>query len=285
MTLEEIRLACRSRIETLEMWLRRLIDDELSCAHGSGYFEHIDQKGNRLISQKIVDKLDERVRTNERRFARKIDATLLEEATDIVCNPTLYKYFRPALAHAFPLGHEEARIFLRRLHDPRNRLSHGNAISIRQAEQVICYTNDTIDSMKKYYREKGMVQEFNVPRFSRLSDSFGNVTYGGQPFVNATGAGLLRFDEDERFFLRPGDRLVLEVEVDATFDQNDYEIFWIADGVQRQSGPKFSIDIAARHVGLQFSIFCTLRSHKEWHRLAGGRDDSWTVQYRVLPPI
>ena len=130
-----------------------------------------------------------------------------------------------------------------------------------------------------------MFQEFNAPRFSRLSDSFGNVIYSGQPRVNATGASLIRFDEDERFYLRPGDRLVLEVEVDATFDQNDYEIFWTVDGVERQIGPKFSIDIAARLVGLQFTIYCTLRSHREWHRLAGGWDDSWTVQYRVLPPI
>lgn len=285
MTIEEIRIACRNHIETLEMWLRRLIDDELTRAHGAGYFEHVDKNGNRLISNKIVKNLDSRVQRNFGRFERKIDATLLEEATDIVCNPNLFPYFRPALVHAFPLGNEEARIFLSRLHDLRNRLSHGNAISIREAEQVICYTNDTVDSMKKYYRERGMAQEFNVPRFARLSDSFGNVIYSGQPHVNATGAGLIRFDNDERFYLRPGDRLVLEVEADATFDRSEYEIHWIAEGVEHQLGPKFCIDIAPPHVGLQFTIYCSLVSHREWHRLAGGRDDSWAVQYRVLPPI
>jgi hypothetical protein len=69
---------------------------------------------------------------------------------------TLQTHFGIALKHAFPHGREEARTFLVRIMETRNSLAHVNAISSRTAEQVICYSNDIIDSLKHHYRDLGM---------------------------------------------------------------------------------------------------------------------------------
>jgi hypothetical protein len=50
----EIRSVCRDRIEALEHWLRRLIDDTLTPVYGD-YFNYTDEKGNRLISSKLSE--------------------------------------------------------------------------------------------------------------------------------------------------------------------------------------------------------------------------------------
>ena len=82
---------------------------------------------------------------------------LLEDAIYIICKPELLKdHFRVPLAIAFPDGREEARTFLNRILAPRNNLAHANAISTRQSEQVVCYSNDVIDSLKQHYRAIGM---------------------------------------------------------------------------------------------------------------------------------
>ena len=44
----EIRSLCKEKIESLEHWLRRLIDDTLAPIYGD-YFAHTDASGNRLV--------------------------------------------------------------------------------------------------------------------------------------------------------------------------------------------------------------------------------------------
>ena len=90
------------------------------------------------------------------RFSRIIDAAILDDCINIICNPNLFRrHFREAFKTAFPVGdsRDETRIFLKRLIKPRNLLYHANPISVRQAEQVICYSHDIIESLKKYYEE------------------------------------------------------------------------------------------------------------------------------------
>ena len=230
LTDNELRNLCREKLESLEHWLRRLIDQTLSDEYGD-YFSYTDDSGNRLIKKSIVEALEERVKKEPSRYHRKIDAVLLSDAIDIICKPQLYEFFKSALAGAFPDGREEARTFMNRLLDPRNRLAHANSISLRQAEQVICYSNDIIDSMKAYYVTMGTQQEYNVPLILKVTDSFGNTFFRDQLF-NGDGAELAKIlSEEPKFFLRPGDLLTIEIEVDPAFDPNDYRVNWHVDGM------------------------------------------------------
>jgi hypothetical protein len=86
----EIRSICKEKIESLEHWLRRLIDDTLEPAYGD-YFSHVDKNGNRLIRSALSDQVDTRRAREPYRYPRKIDAVLLEDAIDIICKPELYK--------------------------------------------------------------------------------------------------------------------------------------------------------------------------------------------------
>lgn len=284
----EIRSICKDRIESLEHWLRRLIDDMLSPPYGD-YFTHVDSHGNRLIRKSLSDQIDQRRRSEPGRYPRKIDAVLLDDSIAIICNDQLFGlHFRAPLSQAFPEGREEARTFLQRLVAPRNQLAHANAISLRQAEQVVCYSNDVIDSLKAFYIGAGMQSEYNVPLILRVTDSFGS-TYMRSQFQANPGGGILKGMYDEpRFYLRPGDTLTVEVEVDPAFDPGTYELQWSAssglplDIVDR---PKIAVAITRRHVAEQFYLFCRLATKREWHRLPGGLDDQLVIAYKVLPPI
>jgi hypothetical protein len=218
----EIRSVCKDRIESLEHWLRRLIDDTLSPFYGD-YFSSTDASGNRLIKNSLARQVAARRAAEPLRYPRNIDAVLLEDAVGIVCKPELYqKHFKAALRGAFPDGREEARTFLNRLLAPRNNLSHANAISARQAEQIICYANDVIDSLKNYYRERGMEEAYDAPLILRVTDSFGNSFSRSQFQPCHDGGIMLLFVEKPRMYLRPGDTLTLEIEVDPAYDASSY---------------------------------------------------------------
>jgi len=177
----EVRSQCKEKLESLEHWLRRLIDDTLTPVYGD-YFSFTDQVGNRLIKNSLVQQVAARRVHEPARYPRNIDAVLLDDAVDIVCKPDLFqKHFRQALSKAFPDGREEARTFLGRLLAPRNNLAHANAISARQAEQIICYSNDVIDSLKDYYRTLGMHEIYNVPTILKVTDSFGHALPAANP--------------------------------------------------------------------------------------------------------
>ncbi len=284
----EIRNICKERLEALEHWLRRLIDDELSGAYGD-YFSYEDDKGNRVIKNRLCKDLEERLNRESDRYSRKIDAVLLDDSIDIICNPHLFnKHFKNALSQAFPEGASVARTFMKRLSDPRNRLAHANAISLRQAEQVICYTNDIIESIKKYYRDKNMEEEYNVPLILKVTDSFGNSFHRHQ-FQECHDGGIMKnLSEDPKFYLRPGDMLTLEVEVDPSFSEDEYSITWRSTkGLANDdfNGSKVVIGITEQQVAKQFDVQCLVTTNRNWHRMSLGADDFLIIYFRVLPPI
>lgn len=288
LTDSELRSICRERLEALEHWLRRLIEDTLSPIYGD-YFSYIDISGSRLIKKKIAEEVEVLQASNPQRYLRKIDAILLSDAIDIVCKPELFRdHFAIALRAAFPDGREEARTFLKRLLPPRNCLAHANPISVRQAEQVVCYSNDVIDSLKQHYATQGMEEEYNVPTILKMIDSFGG-SYMRSQFVNIHDGGImLTFFDNNRYTLRPGDVLSLEVEVDPSFSRDEYEVSWtsvkgLPDGAAR--GNKLVLTIEERHVAKRFSVQCKVKSNKLWHRMEMGADDFMLLYYKVLPPI
>ena len=88
LTDNQIRNCCKDKLESLEHWLRRLIDEKLSALH-TDYFSHIDGAGNRFIKKDIVDALEERVKKEPSRYPRKIDAVLLSNAVAIIITKIL----------------------------------------------------------------------------------------------------------------------------------------------------------------------------------------------------
>ena len=58
----------------------------------------------------------------------------------------------------------EAKTFLTRIIPIRNKLSHSNPISIREAERAICYSNDFVEGVKEYMKQEGKQNEYNVPK-------------------------------------------------------------------------------------------------------------------------
>ncbi|MFC4143496.1 hypothetical protein ACFSNA_02715 [Pedobacter mendelii] len=115
------------------------------------------------------------------RFGRFIDATFFEDLIDIICNPKLYNsHFEEPLKNAFVLGREQARVYLFKIKDIRNFLSHSNHITNRQAEQLSCYSKDVIDSIKIYFQAINKEKEFNVPSIRTFKDSEGSNIFSSQ---------------------------------------------------------------------------------------------------------
>jgi hypothetical protein len=218
-----------------------------------------------------------------------VDAALLGDLVTVLCNPENWRHhYGAALIGAFPAGNEEARIFLGRLVDVRNKLSHANPISVHEAARVICYTLDVIEALKGYYMNQNLEKEYNVPTIIRVADSLGNVCdVSGMRGVQGEGGVTCQFNETPSGALRPGERLSIEVEIDPSFERLSYCIRWNWRGMSSGEGgdsARIVINIENRHVKQEFVVWCYVTSTKEWHRL-GDYDDLVGIVYTVLPPL
>ena len=273
-------LLARKYLDSAEAWLRKLIHHELNQTYKG--VDYLGPQGP--INKGIRDRAERRRSKNPAKFLRNIDATTLADLVDIVCNPELFKmHFKVALSLAYPDGHAEARTFLRRLDEIRDDVSHGRGCSVRQLEQAICYSNDLIDSLKAYFAHIGMQKTFNVPSIIQFVDSFGN---------KSTLENVLE-DANSRYIdwrivghgdIQVGEILTAEVEIDPSFDQNEYDVSWYIFGAESGCGPLVQIPIGLHHVGEQFELKFTVISKREWHRFFQC-DDALGLLYRVPPPI
>ena len=276
----DARNLCREKLESLEHWLRRLVDETLSTNYGSAYFDHRSPAGRRLIAEKIAAPAGTRMAAEPARYPTHIDAVMLDDLISIVCHPDLYAHFRPALLDAFPCGREEARVFLLRIAAPRNNLAHANGISIRSMERILCYANDVIDSLKSHYRNIGMETDYDYPQILLLRDYRGRVWRRSE--IPETKFNLwLDLTDDASYHLRPGDELALEVEVDPAFDTNDRQIKWQC-GDMIADGPRLVFTVAEKHITQHLSIFCRVVVNRVWHRLPTGADDLLVSVFKVL---
>lgn len=285
--IDVIRSECKNTIENLEIWLRNLIDNELTENYNSNYLEFLNEDGTRLIKKEIVKDAIERKANNPNRYPRLIDAMLLDDEIKIICNPKLYKnIFSKALSSAYPEGNDEARTFLNRLIPIRNKLYHSNPISIREAEKVICYTNDVLDSIKEYYKEKSLEKKYNAPTIIKVSDSIGNVFYSSQIKRNSTGRGLCETRVSEKNVIYSGDKISIEVEVDSSFNVEDYSVKWVFAKKEtttfEENFNKLTINIENQHVKTDCAIYCSVTSKEDWHR-CGDVDDCVAIIYEIAP--
>ena len=151
----------------------------------------------------------------------------------------------------------------------------------------MCYTNDIIDSLKKFYADNNMNNTYNVPLILKVIDSFGN-TFHREQMENVHDGGIMRvYYNEPQYDLRPGDILTLEVEVDPNFNPDEYTVTWGSGkgfSASIPNGTKAVINITDEQVAQQFDVQCRIATNKKWHRMHMGADDFMLVYFRVLPP-
>ena len=281
-TQEELRAYCRSCIESLEVWARRLIHEKMTEKFGEEYIAKTLPGGAFLIKKEIREHIFKMQTQNPGRFSRPVDTLFIDQVIYFLCKKEWYDLiFKEALDFAYPQGCEEAREFLSRLVPIRNSLSHSNSISIRQVEQAICYSHDFVEGLKRYYREKGEEQVYNVPRIIRVSDSLGNVF----DVNNETSRLGVYFSVPQKF--NCGDKYSVEIEIDSSFSEDEYNIRWETtnhDTKKNADCTKFTIELLPQDVGMSTFIECIVTQKKEWHRF-GSHDSRIVLSLIVLPPV
>jgi len=286
----ELRQFCKEAVEGLEFWLRRVIDITLAPEFGTDYINAKSGANNQHIIKKSVrESVQSRALSDTRRYPRMVDAMLLDEEIDIICHPDLYKnFFKEYFENSFPFGNDELRNCMRKILAPRNNLSHANPISVRQAEQVICYSHDVIDSIKDRLKERNLDREYNAPTIIKVSDTRGFVFHDSQIRRNNTGRGGIDLTNDQSTWLRSGDTVGVEVEIDPSFPSEDYSVDWVfPNGVSVQkynSNKRAVLSLTDANVRVDFTIYCKVISNKGWHR-CGDVDDCVGITYKVLPQI
>lgn len=284
-----MQVESKEAIDTLEIWLRNIIDNTLTMHYGSNYLAAKNSLGQNIIKSSIQHSIEKRFNGQEDRFSRKVDALLLEEEASIICNPNLYKeIFKPVFESSFPAGNEMLRSVFSQLIPIRNKLFHSNTISEREYEKVICYSHDIVDAIKDYNKSKNMEKEYNVPSIISFQDSLGNKVYSNQFNRVRPSTPFCNFDLLKNHTLYPRDKLTLEVSIDESFAEEEYEVSWIyKDGAEIMSlktviGKKISIRIQEQHIQEKFQIECYVKSNQVWHRF-GSKDDMLRLFYKVLP--
>lgn len=298
---EEIRTLSKRQIELLEHWSRRLIDELLKSDYGSDYINARKPNGEQLVKSDLRNRIQQRKQSDPGRYPRDIDAILLEDVEYFFTKEELYSaYFKQALEPFFS-GRQEVRRIMDRLISVRNKLYHDNHISIREAEQVLCYTNDIIEAIKEYYTEQGKERDFNVPTFLSISDSQGNRVFRRKPsyswsIMNVPKVQLPFFargghQEAISTSHRSGESYEVELEIDASFPSDTYTVLW---KLERIGGPV--LDGTGTHIAIVFTdemVSCEPKLHAKlvtnagWHRFANiGCDDEVEINLsKVLPPI
>lgn len=278
---EELRALCRTHIETLEMWARRFIHGTLVQNYGKNYFDYKNSNGDPLINKEIRNNVLKLGEKHPQIKQRPVDGMYFEDLIKILCNPKLYKHFKPALDYMYPQGNEEVRCFLSRLIPTRNALSHANPISIRQAEQVVCYTNDFIEGLKSYYKDVGMDKVWNVPKIIRATDSLGNVFV--LPVEEKTPLNVFTVMQP----MYCGDTYSVQVDIDPSFDTEEYVIYWVhaeKEFEEYRNKKKLSVQFEIQDVTMLYVLACYVVSKKEWHKF-GQFDSRLMIHFQICPPI
>jgi hypothetical protein len=68
----ELRIACRHRLDSLEMWLRRIVHEQLSKAYGADYLSATVAEGEHLFSNTTRTQAEKRLRAATPPYARKV---------------------------------------------------------------------------------------------------------------------------------------------------------------------------------------------------------------------
>ena len=279
----ELRSICKTNIENVERWARRLIDEQFTKHYGADWIDHKLENNEFLIKNELRQTIIKLNRQDDKRFSRTVDALFLEDIIYLLCTEKFYKLmFKDVLICSYPQGNSETREFLGRLIPIRNKLSHSNLITIREAERSICYSNDFIEGVKEYYKKEGNDRMYNVPTIIRLIDSLGNEFNSNQIKRNSTGRGLC--DASSSYEVRSGDTLSIEVSIDPAFDESTYTVSWLFKN-KWYDGNKIILELDESCVKIDFTLYCRVISNAhDWHR-CGDVDDCVCITYSILPKL
>ena len=136
----ELRDLSKHQIDALEQWCRRLVDDIFKKNYGNSYIDAEVQPGQPLIKASIKRTIEERRRQDPTRFPRWIDGIVMEDLEYFICRDDLYTSYFKGIFEPFYSVREEIRSVLQRLTAIRNKIAHGNAVSVHEAEQALCYS-------------------------------------------------------------------------------------------------------------------------------------------------
>lgn len=283
LTDEQLRSLCRTNIEALEKWARLMLHLVLTEKFGSDYIHAKNPDGNYKFKTKLVEKADEMIKNEPGRFPTHLDTLFLEELIYMLCHQDVYPLLSPHLKDFYPEGKEELKTFLGRVLSVRNKLSHSNPFSHRDAQRAVCYSNDFIDAVKHFFEQKNMTKEFNVPSIIKVTDSFGN------EFIPTTSGEIFSVTILDPATKKPkvlyvGDKFSVTLEIDPSFADTDYRLEWTKkDGVEIvDGGKKVNVTVGNALVGENTCLVCRVISDKDWHRF-GSNDHSLLLQFKALP--
>lgn len=285
LTEEKIRSISKTAIENLEKWARLVIDKELTEKYGENFFYENDDDNNPIVKKELIRKSEQIKKENPARFSRMVDTLFLDEIIYFLCKESLYKScFKKILDLIYPDGRMEAKTYLSAIIPIRNKLSHSNPISIREAEKAICYSNDFVDGVKDYMKKNGQQQQYNVPNIIKINDSLGNEFYLNK---NINFELISIKDKDGSLYeFEVGERYTVWLTLDPSFDKQEYQFRWTVENgsmITPNNLDHLDIIINEKLVGENQAIYCTLISNKNWHRYRG-YDQQFAIAFKVLPP-
>lgn len=283
---EELRTICRNHIENFEKWARIFIHNVLSEKIGDNYFHEKGEDGNYRMKKAIVEKADKMMADEPLRFPTPLDTLFVEDIIYILCKPDFYRdYFSPYLHDMYPEGNNEFRTFLKRLIPIRNKLSHTNPFSIREAERCVCYSNDFIDCIKEYYRMAGKDKDFNIPTIIRVNDSLGNeYLIKENEILSFQSIDIIAPDSKQKKVFYLGEKFSLNLTLDPSFSEDSYTLNWSPkQGIEiLDNGKRVDVTITKDLIGERSSITCKLITTNEWHKYPG-YDQQLLITFKALP--
>ena len=292
----EARDLCKNRIDAMEKWSRRLIDEKFKETYGDEYFETEITGGQPLVKASIKRQVESRMNVNPGRFARKVDALVIEDLEYFFCRDDLYKSFFKEVFEPFFSGQQEVRTVLKRISGIRNKIAHGNHLSQHELEQGVCYPNDFIAVFISYYKKIGKEKVYNVPTFLSVRDSLGRImnredsSYTWEISDRVFSYNFL--SDLTQTHLRSGDTYRIILEVDASFPEEFYEIKWyvtysLCEVIAKGKGNVVEFKVDDKCVSYTPCIYADLVTKRSWHRFAHiGCDDHVEIRLsEVFPPI
>lgn len=292
----EARDLCKHRIDTMERWSRRLIDEKFTEVYGDNYFEAKVTDDQPLFKTSIKRQVEGRIKDNPGRFSRKVDALVIEDLEYFFCRDDLYKNLFSDVFDSFFSGQQEVRAVLKRISDIRNKIAHGNHLSQHELEQGVCYSNDFISVFIDYYKKIGKERTYNVPTFLSVRDSFGrSLTRENSSYIWEVHDFRFSNDlasESTETHLRSGESYRLILEVDDSFQEDFYEIEWVViyglcEVIAKGKGNIIEFKVDDKCVSFAPEIRVSLITKRSWHRFASiNCDDRFVMKLsQVLPPI
>lgn len=287
---------CKHRLDTMELWARRLIEETFSEEYGKDYFNFKFDNGTPLVKNEIIKQVQDRMNSNTKRYPRKVDALVMENLKYFFCRNDLYKLHFKNVFEPFYSGVESLRLSFEKLINIRNKISHSNTLSQRELEQGVCYSNDLIEVFKDYYKKIGKDKIYNVPTFLSFKDSLGHSIFRENSNYSWSIYPLTNYDslknKRETVNLRAGETYRVILEVDNSFPLDFYCINWEIDycckvDKYETNSNILEFKIDDKFVSLNLRIKAYLKTKRAWHRFANIDCDDFVEIHleEILPPI